>query len=482
MKESVQCTACGRRQTTRRVLIALTALLFADWSLNAHVFPLYDTILPAMREVCTLSSGALLLAGALTASRRPRMLDGRAIAATAAGCACAGSVAVLLSAQNPHTVLMAVGACVLSLSEGCCMMLVGMALVSLERKRMVPVVVSAQAASSLASLVCPVGFSPLWFAMHGACLLLVSIAALPLAVPLIARLARDMPPHDASLTQPASFLPFGHQVFVCLFLFRVVYGFMLTFGENAGVPADSPALLAASLITAVVYRIRPAWITTDGIFIAAALCALAGLLYTPLSSVVPPAITVSLAGAGVGLFELFNWIVLAALARKNIHGSMTVFAWGCALNSVGVVLGANAGRFVNESWVDHRQLAAFAIMNIVLAGTAYAAVFLRGFSFERTISSLQESAPLVTHLEAAGRGDPVLSLDDACAVVEQRFGLTKREGEVLGLLARGRSGVFVQNELCVSYNTVKSHVKHIYQKTGVHAHQELIDLVEANRK
>ena len=29
----------------------------------------------------------------------------------------------------------------------------------------------------------------------------------------------------------------------------------------------------------------------------------------------------------------------------------------------------------------------------------------------------------------------------------------------------------------VSYNTVKTHVAHIYTKLGVHSHQELIDLV-----
>ena len=48
---------------------------------------------------------------------------------------------------------------------------------------------------------------------------------------------------------------------------------------------------------------------------------------------------------------------------------------------------------------------------------------------------------------------------------------------MLRLLARGRTGVFIQHELCVSYNTIKAHVKHIYQKLDVHTHQELIDLV-----
>ena len=37
---------------------------------------------------------------------------------------------------------------------------------------------------------------------------------------------------------------------------------------------------------------------------------------------------------------------------------------------------------------------------------------------------------------------------------------------------------FIQDELTVSYNTVKTHVSHIYAKLDVHSHQELFDLVE----
>ena len=39
-------------------------------------------------------------------------------------------------------------------------------------------------------------------------------------------------------------------------------------------------------------------------------------------------------------------------------------------------------------------------------------------------------------------------------------------------------GRFVMEHYVISRNTVKSHVKHIYAKLGVHSQQELIDLVE----
>jgi HD-GYP domain-containing protein (c-di-GMP phosphodiesterase class II) len=46
-------------------------------------------------------------------------------------------------------------------------------------------------------------------------------------------------------------------------------------------------------------------------------------------------------------------------------------------------------------------------------------------------------------------------------------GLTSREVEVLGLLARGQSNKRIAQELVVAPKTVSNHVEHIYQKIGV---------------
>lgn len=45
-------------------------------------------------------------------------------------------------------------------------------------------------------------------------------------------------------------------------------------------------------------------------------------------------------------------------------------------------------------------------------------------------------------------------------------------------MARGRDAEYIRNRLCISRNTVNTHIAHIYRKTGVHSRQELIDLVE----
>lgn len=59
-----------------------------------------------------------------------------------------------------------------------------------------------------------------------------------------------------------------------------------------------------------------------------------------------------------------------------------------------------------------------------------------------------------------------------------RAGLTAREAEICGLLAQGRSRPYVRELLCVSKNTVDTHVRHAYAKLGIHSNQELIDLLQ----
>ncbi len=72
--------------------------------------------------------------------------------------------------------------------------------------------------------------------------------------------------------------------------------------------------------------------------------------------------------------------------------------------------------------------------------------------------------------------------DAACREIGRTCGLTKRETEVLCLLARGRDVPFVCKELYLARNTVKGYTKRIYAKLGIHSKQELIDYVEQTRK
>jgi DNA-binding CsgD family transcriptional regulator len=76
----------------------------------------------------------------------------------------------------------------------------------------------------------------------------------------------------------------------------------------------------------------------------------------------------------------------------------------------------------------------------------------------------------------------ILHTDDwyeaRCKFLGEQAGFTHREYDVLSLVGRGRSIPSTSKALFVSENTVKSHVKSIYQKLDVHSKQELMDLIE----
>ena len=78
-----------------------------------------------------------------------------------------------------------------------------------------------------------------------------------------------------------------------------------------------------------------------------------------------------------------------------------------------------------------------------------------------------------------------LSADEEAAlvagVIADAHGLSARERDVLPLLIKGRTIARIQEELFISQGTVSTHIRHIYQKTGVHNRQALLDLIDETR-
>lgn len=62
--------------------------------------------------------------------------------------------------------------------------------------------------------------------------------------------------------------------------------------------------------------------------------------------------------------------------------------------------------------------------------------------------------------------------------IASRFDLTERESQIFALFASGRNSSYICKTCFISKNTVDTHLKHIYDKTGVRSKQGLIDLVE----
>lgn len=69
-------------------------------------------------------------------------------------------------------------------------------------------------------------------------------------------------------------------------------------------------------------------------------------------------------------------------------------------------------------------------------------------------------------------GDPAGIQIDAFA---EAMRLSPREREVLELISKGRDVPYIEQELVLSKSTVKTHIRHIYEKCGVSSRQALLD-------
>jgi DNA-binding CsgD family transcriptional regulator len=68
-----------------------------------------------------------------------------------------------------------------------------------------------------------------------------------------------------------------------------------------------------------------------------------------------------------------------------------------------------------------------------------------------------------------------------CDELVERFGLSRKESEILRYLVRGRNADYISNSLYISLSTAKTHIYHIYSKLGVNSHQQLLDVFESQK-
>lgn len=66
-----------------------------------------------------------------------------------------------------------------------------------------------------------------------------------------------------------------------------------------------------------------------------------------------------------------------------------------------------------------------------------------------------------------------------CALVGKKYVLSQREVEIMTLFARGHTMASIAKELYISDNTVKTHVRRLYTKLGIHKKQELFTLLNS---
>jgi DNA-binding CsgD family transcriptional regulator len=67
--------------------------------------------------------------------------------------------------------------------------------------------------------------------------------------------------------------------------------------------------------------------------------------------------------------------------------------------------------------------------------------------------------------------------NDLIDIVARNFSITEREKEIILMISQGNSNKDIKDKLFISLPTVKTHIRNIYQKTGVKNRVELINLL-----
>jgi DNA-binding CsgD family transcriptional regulator len=215
------------------------------------------------------------------------------------------------------------------------------------------------------------------------------------------------------------------------------------------------------------------------------------------------AMSLFLINMGYEFFDILSWILFAEIARRDKDSVFRVFGLGVAFTFMGMALGyffgdTLVGLLINDT-TQATGIVLLCMVALVLVaflvipeGTVLhltGALFTERRLAEKGASDVAaHDAPAsdatlgtsgVTGEEALGQTSVwPRSLEQTCEWVATDYRLTAREGEVLRLLARGRTLAIIARELNIARGTVRTHIERVYAKLGVHKQQELIDLIE----
>ena len=457
--------------------VVLALCTHETWLLNHAVFPVTTQALPLARELQTIVGilvGLVILFGAM---RRPQMLAWRKL--LTANTACALCAAALLLGASTSAIGVSLGLMALAASMTLPTYACGIALslVSSHRTTSVTFACALLVATVADSILPAPGYAP-------ACVEAVAIATLtpllvwPDARAVMERARQEQGAELMRLASPRSFLSPGHQVYILTCIFSLAFGFALSLGIEGNVPVGTPVQAVAFAAAAAWFILSPEQRPhEDALFTLSSLLVVAGFLLAPVAGTLAPGDANALLYVGNSCFVILSRTALAAICARNPLGTLAVLACGNTAVSIGTFLGADLGHLCNALEGAAPGTATLVTDALVLALFAYVLVGLRGFSFAETIRGIEPAAPLPSPETRPQSRDELLSA--ACDALAAECGLTEREREVFGMLARGHNGYHIRDALTLSYNTVKTHVKRIYRKLDVHSQQELIDLVDA---
>lgn len=152
----------------------------------------------------------------------------------------------------------------------------------------------------------------------------------------------------------------------------------------------------------------------------------------------------------------------------------------CYLLTFGTVVGAMTGVFIGSVLSQMFGILSSdgfippAFLLYLVLGLMFVAIYLM------SASNIKTRWGMITIDDSDESSE--LTFEQISLMLAEKWGLTKRESEIVGLLIKGRDGQAIAERLFISEGTVKVHVRNIYKKMDIHSKQDLIDIVETSER
>jgi DNA-binding CsgD family transcriptional regulator len=294
--------------------------------------------------------------------------------------------------------------------------------------------------------------------------------------------------NHGSLTLESIFSASHYRVFglslslvASFFIFGFSFGFMQfnsAFMSTELYPFSSDALLISRGITALlVFFAMYFWPKrVYAVFRIGILIGIAGFILVPFLDLVADngLVTGFLIAVGYTTFDIITWTLLAELSFATRQSTLTTFGSGRFVVHIAIAVGfvvalllvANPQTMALREGFSNTVGYLLVIAEVLLLSENSALWML-------IRTNAVKSAPTNAAADASG----TIPAQESQSLVQaiQAHGLTVREAEILRFLLIGRSALRIAQSLCISENTVNSHIKHIYGKFAVHSRQELLD-------
>lgn len=160
------------------------------------------------------------------------------------------------------------------------------------------------------------------------------------------------------------------------------------------------------------------------------------------------------------LLDVFLVLYFGTFTSKGYARPSISFGYSEGFICAGMLLGSVLGNVFLSSHLSNSL-----IQGIIL--------FLMCLMVIPIIILVRQEHGILAIMDTPGDSD----LTCLCAEIAQEFSLSKRETEILQLIALGHNTKSIANKLVISYYTAQTHTKNIYAKLHIHNRSELLNYV-----